>query len=331
MKKTVLVLSNAEDDSTRFVTEHFNRLGTPYVRFNTETFPAEAIIALYPHGNAIEGYLQLLNAKPIDISDIQSVWYRRPIIAVLPEAIPKGNVEFIQRESNATLWSLYTTLDAFWMNPPLWSSKLLEANKLLQLKIARGLGLQIPETVVGNDPEKLLELAMRHGGRIAAKSLRAGMFLKENDQRPHFLFTQIIESSVLEESGEAIRICPFIGQEYVPKLLELRITVVGEQVFSCAIHSQDSSETTIDWRRYDFSNVKHEKWNLPVEIERKLVALLKQFHLAYGAIDMILTPDGEYVFLEINPNGQWTWIEELTGMPISQAMAEMLSIPPLDN
>lgn len=116
-------------------------------------------------------------------------------------------------------------------------------------------------------------------------------------------------------------------QEYVEKALEFRVTIIGGRIFTCAIHSQDSERTRHDWRRYDFEKVKHEVYQLPVEVEQKLLALMKEWGLVYGAMDMILTPSGEYVFLEVNPTGQWGWIEYLTGMPISRTIAELLMNP----
>jgi len=123
-------------------------------------------------------------------------------------------------------------------------------------------------------------------------------------------------------------LAPILAQEYIEKKLELRITIVGQKMFTCAIHSQDSEQTRIDWRRYDFRNVKHLPYQLPEKIKQKLHKLMKIWNLSFGAIDMILTPEGKYVFLEINPNGQWLWIEQLTEMPISRVIAELLANPP---
>ena len=120
---------------------------------------------------------------------------------------------------------------------------------------------------------------------------------------------------------------PLMAQEYIEKKLELRVTIVGQKVFACAIYSQDSERTKEDWRRYDFDNVRHEQYQLPKEVEAHLMEFMAVCNLTFGAIDMILTPSGRYVFLEINPSGQFGWIEDLTNMPISKAIAETLSNP----
>ncbi|NJR75066.1 MAG: hypothetical protein HC773_18390 [Scytonema sp. CRU_2_7] len=113
-------------------------------------------------------------------------------------------------------------------------------------------------------------------------------------------------------------------QAYIPKRLELRITVVGQQVFAAEIHSQETNHTRYDWRRYDHHKTPYFPHELPPEVEQRCVQLVEKLGLCYGAIDMILTPDGRYVFLEINPNGQYLWIELATGLPISDAICDLL-------
>ncbi len=122
----------------------------------------------------------------------------------------------------------------------------------------------------------------------------------------------------------ALRSCPVIVQEQIPWRVELRVTVVGDQIFACEIHSQISNHARLDWRRYDTGATPHLVHELPGEIADRCVALTHRLGLRYGAVDLILTPDGRYVFLEINPNGQWLWIENLTGLPISQAVCDLL-------
>ncbi|MCA1693463.1 MAG: hypothetical protein LC749_01330 [Actinobacteria bacterium] len=106
---------------------------------------------------------------------------------------------------------------------------------------------------------------------------------------------------------------------------ELRVTVVGDQVFACRIESQVTESTRIDWRRYDLENTPHVAHRLDPDIERRCVVLTRHFGLEFSAIDLIVTADGETVLLELNPNGQWAWIEELTGLPISAAIADVLA------
>ncbi len=113
-------------------------------------------------------------------------------------------------------------------------------------------------------------------------------------------------------------------QEYVQKSFEVRVTAVGETIFAAAIHSQMSPRSRVDWRRYDLDHTPYEPHSLPRVIEEKCYKLMAILGLHYGALDFIVQPDGKYVFLEINPVGQWGWIEYLTGLPITEAIADLL-------
>ena len=115
-----------------------------------------------------------------------------------------------------------------------------------------------------------------------------------------------------------------IFQAYVPKRFELRITVVGQQVFAAEIHSQHTNHTRHDWRRYDLDETPHFPHALPPDVAQRCIQLVQELGLCYGAIDMVLTPDDRYVFLEINPSGQYLWIEQLTGLPITDALCDLL-------
>ncbi len=329
MSDAVLVLTNAMDDSTDVVLTELEKIGAKFHRFDTETFPEERELYMTLRDSHLVGSLSGgKQREAVVLEDVRSVWYRRPAPARLLREMPIGYAKFIIGESQTALWSLYTMLDVLWMNPPLQAKHLLQHNKMLQLQMAAGVGLEVPDSIITNDPAELLSFADRCGGTIAMKILKGNFFTRGESIVPLFVFTQAVRIEEIERRTAEIRRCPILAQEYVPKRLEFRVTVVGDKVFACAIHSQDSEDTRHDWRRYDFEKVKHEPYNLPEEVKRKLLVLLKKWGLSYGAIDMILTPDGEYVFLEINPSGQWGWIEHLTGMPISRAIAELLANPP---
>ena len=237
-----------------------------------------------------------------------------------------GFQEFIRVEYRTFLWSLYTTLDAFWINPPV-TLRLIEHNKLYQIKTAAEAGLNVPDTIIANSPSELAQFARSKDGRVAIKTIHPSV-IDSGVARGKFIYTNVVSVEEIEKHRDEIKVAPVFAQEYIEKELELRVTIVGNNVFPCAIYSQSSKRTLHDWRRYDFQNVKHEKYDLPEKIKKALLSLMRKWRLIYGAVDMILTPDGTYVFLEVNPSGQWEWIEVLTGMPISRSIAELLADPP---
>lgn len=100
--------------------------------------------------------------------------------------------------------------------------------------------------------------------------------------------------------------------------------VIGSQVLACRIDSQASEKTKIDWRHYDFDLVEHVNVQLPMEIKIRLLNFMKDVGLRYGAIDMIERPDGNFVFLEVNPSGQWGWITNIAKVPVVEAVVSML-------
>ena len=109
-------------------------------------------------------------------------------------------------------------------------------------------------------------------------------------------------------------------QAYIPKALELRIAWVDGQAFVGAL---DGKKCGVDWR-YE-STASWERHSLPAAIHSQLAQLMQRLGLRQGAIDMIVQPDGEYVFLEVNPHGEWGMLEQELGLPIGAALAAALT------
>ena len=219
-------------------------------------------------------------------------------------------------------------LQTFWFGDP---EAIRVANrKPYQLMLAKELGFSIPQTLVTNSPDAAKQFAESLDSDIAIKPMwAAGIVMEEEGvERGVSIYTKRLSKAEFLGNLPSVKNCPLILQSYVEKDFELRITVVGEKVFACAIRSQASEKTKEDWRRYDLPNTPHSEFELPSEVRQKCIDLVKRLGLSFGCIDMIVTPKGEYIFLEINPNGQWLWIEHLTGMPISQAIADLLTDPP---
>lgn len=226
---------------------------------------------------------------------------------------------FAEEETRDTTRGLWELLNCVWVNHP---EHIRRANsKLHQLSVAHQVGLEIPKTIVTNDPDEARKFIGSCHGDVITKPLSRGL-VDQSDQ-PMALYTSVV-SPEQAHHAQQVQYTPSFFQEYIPKDVELRITIVGNQVFTAEIRSQQRDDTKDDWRRNALS-LEHKEHQLPVEIQEKLLRLTKAFNLQFGAIDMILTPDGRYVFLEINPSGQWAWIEELTGLPISEALIGLLA------
>jgi glutathione synthase/RimK-type ligase-like ATP-grasp enzyme len=163
------------------------------------------------------------------------------------------------------------------------------------------LGFSVPKTIVTNDPAAFLCFYENCSGEVIYKTLGKNQ-TRDAKGKFQFAYTNKLDKGFLECSAE-IALTPCLFQEYIPKRVELRVTVVGNQVFACEIHSQKSERTRIDWRRYDLENTPHFPVKLPEDLIDKCLQLIRSFGLNFAAIDFIITPNNEYVFIEINPNG----------------------------
>lgn len=200
----------------------------------------------------------------------------------------------------------------FWVNDP--ATDHVAHRKIKQLKVAQDVGLKLPDTLITNSPDQ----ARRY---IDSRGYRNTIYKAFSALEQAWRETRILKE---DELGmiDYVRYAPVIFQEYIEAAVDLRITIVGEDVFPAAIYSQATSYPT-DFRM-DMARARMEPTTLPDDIEARLHDLMGRLGLRYGAIDMRLQPDGTYVFLEINPAGQWLFVEEATGQPISASLARLL-------
>lgn len=321
-RDTVAIFTNENEPNIEDIKSSLLQDGNHVFRCNTDRLLLDGFEL---HLNERGGRL-ITDSDSVDIGRIKSVLIRRARVETPQSEDEEDRLVYgyISGELKAALWSLYTTLDVFWMNHPLRATRLLEANKFYQLKVATSVGLETPTTIISNNPEEIIGFCSNHGGFVALKSLHPFPVIGE-DGNAYAMFTQKIDLDYLREHREDLVVCPMFVQEYIEKRTELRVTIVGRTVFCCEIDSQASDRTSIDWRRYDPENVSHRPYQLPENIQDRLLSYMERLGLSFGAVDLILTPDNRYVFLEINPSGQYGWIENLTEFPISQKIARALS------
>jgi len=198
-------------------------------------------------------------------------------------------------------------------------------HKPLQLQIATDLGLEVPPTIITNHPEDVIEFARRQSPPLVAKTVHNKLLPVDAGSRySAYVLTEGVANRDFAYV-DAIRHCPVSFQPYVDKRVELRVTIVGNRVFPVEVRSQETNHTRRDWRRADPHHARYAVHDLPKRVARQSVALVKRLGLNFAALDLILTPDGRYVFLEANPNGAWLWMQTTTGLPIASAMADLLA------
>jgi glutathione synthase/RimK-type ligase-like ATP-grasp enzyme len=321
----VLILTNAADKTSALVENDLKTLGVNYVRLNTKSFGSDSSIA-FNLVDSTPGFVIIKDGNQISGDDIHSIWYRRPVAPEVAHLHQDFAVaQFVRAELESALYGVLFSLRCKWISHP--SSIRLASHKIAQLNAATRLGFDVPKTIVSMNPDDIRQFykALRsEGKRTVAKLVSKGPPHATAPEHQYCVYTSVLSDADLE-SSVALSVCPATYQEYVDKKYELRVTVVGEKVFACEIHSQATEKTSVDWRRYDLPNTPHVPHRLEPLIEERCIALTKYFGLRFSAIDLILTPDNRLVFLELNPNGQWGWIQELTGQPISMSLAQLLA------
>lgn len=196
------------------------------------------------------------------------------------------------------------------------------ACKPLQIARAAECGLAVPRTLMTNDPTMFARFFEETEGQMVSKTLFARQ--ADVDGVSRFAFTHAVQRRDLTNLN-ALRNGPVLLQERIAKRRELRVTIAGDSVFAAEVDSQAVAATRVDWRRLADPPLVWQPHHLPVAVHSALLRLMQRLDLSFGCVDMILTHDDEHVFLEVNPLGDWLFIEERLGSPITSAIADLLT------
>jgi glutathione synthase/RimK-type ligase-like ATP-grasp enzyme len=325
---TVLIITHSGDnESVESVARAVAERGGHAVRLDTDRFPTEARLAAHYGGEGrvrvtlATGAAGATGEQEVDLNEVGAVWHRRLSVAArVPREMDAQLRAASVGESRAALLGVLAGLAAFRVDPEAAIRR--AEQKPLQLRAARELGLEVPPTLVTNDPPAVRDFYAACGGRVVAKML-SSFAVYDPEGRENVVFTNPVGPEDLEDLT-GLSLCPMTFQERVEKRLELRATVVGRRVFTASIDSQASARAAHDWRRDGVALVgEWRPYQLPPEVEARLLALADYFGLNYGAADFILTPDGRHVFLELNPAGEFFWLDG-PELPISGALADVL-------
>ena len=245
----------------------------------------------------------------VDVASLDVVWWRRSTASpVIPSSVTDdAHRELIAADCQAAL--LGALLDRFsgvWVNEPLATRR--AENKLVQLRAAAGCGLRTPRTLVSQDPDAIRAFCKELGNRVVVKAVRG------THVRPPL--TVFLDERLLSED-EAMALAPAMYQEYVPGRQHVRAHVFGDQVYAAALESD-----AVDWRPDMTTPVRPVQ--LSQAVEARLVDVVHHLGLVMGVIDLKLGEDGEPVWLEVNPQGQFLFIEALGRLPLTAALADLL-------
>jgi glutathione synthase/RimK-type ligase-like ATP-grasp enzyme len=309
----VIFISAHDDAHLAFVRKHFDA-NDEIIRID----PFDILEGKTLDYEFMEGQMRVYyQGKPLE--GISGVWYRRPSsyeAANMP--VVDEEKEYAHSAMNRHILDFGSLFeDALWMSDVTAIRR--ASSKPLQQIMAVKLGFAVPDTLYATDPKRAEDFVKKKGLAIAKTS--ATIFPPQK-----LAFAKVVRSEdAIDYTG--VGVDPFIFQTLIDPEKELRVTVVGGEVFAAEVMGgeEDKNAEFRDWRYgHVVQNFAAKAYTLPAEVSARCVALVKALNLVFGAIDIILDKQGIYWFLEINPNGQWAFVEQETGQPIGKAIAAML-------
>ena len=324
----ILIFTNKTDAHPTNVIKHLVSWGVPVFRLNTECLVSEYQFSWWCDERGCDFFIRN-NRNGLELygHQITAIWDRRP---EEPKIIP---IKYTDRKTNKFLREEATGFLRFlryYLRNIYSIGSVVEdrpaSSKMLQLSVAKRLGMKVPDTTFANTKDAFFPLLQKHKN-ISLKPIDASSFFTNDGMEYVFYSRKAKTNEIMAQPNEAFEHTASFLQNYIDKKYELRITVCNEDVVACKIDSQslDDDKGKIDWRQgYDYG-LKQDIVAIPDNVKQFCIEFLKEMHLNFGCFDFIVTPDDDYVFLECNPNGQWLWIELATGYDISKIIAKNLA------
>jgi glutathione synthase/RimK-type ligase-like ATP-grasp enzyme len=314
----ILILSNKWDISVDFVVRELRKRDHPFLRLNTEDLISKKATITLP-----EIHIHVTKQdRSYDLSEnVRVIWNRRPgnpfDDSPLAQKPPPATQKYMNDQWYTWLEALQLLPNMTWINHPETGSRI--ENKIRQLWLASRLGFSIPNTIISNDPDAARLFLKNRGGRVIAKALYAPLI--QEPEQDYFIFANQI-TEVRPEHDDEIKVSPIIFQEPIVPKVDYRVTVVGDVVMPVRIEPGDQGSVALDWRTQK-DGLRFRQCDLPVAVERLCRAYVKECGLLFGAIDLVERND-DFVFLEINQNGEWGWLQKPNGLPIAETLCDLM-------
>jgi hypothetical protein len=309
----ILVVSFEGDKHTRAVMAALRRRGAPATLLDLARYPRDLRLTLSYDSAGRDFRLEGLARRPLRLDEVAAIWWRRPKPFV-PHREMRGELRrlFCYRECREAFEGLWRSVNPRWVDPP----ERVEAaeHKPWQLALAQRAGLTLPRTCITSDPEQASAFV------DGLKPCRA-VFKALSAARADWRETRIVRPEERRRLG-LVRYAPIIFQEYVEGV-DVRATVVGRRVFAAEIDAR-ATRYPADFRM-DLDRARVEPTRLPAAVERAILRLVRALGLSYAAVDLRRDEHGRHFFLEANPGGQWLFVEQRTGQPITEAVASLLA------
>jgi len=318
----ILCLSHSRDFYTiDIVQKRLRELNHDSCRLDSDLF-SEALRFGYGGQGAPFSFKIDAPGQSFSNTDVQAVWYRKLWGITAPADLdPAYHAIYYQEYGTMRDLFLESMEHAVWINP-VKQDHAIAGNKARQLELAARNGLDIVPTLFSNDPEKVRSFFYESCGGAMVAKLHGTLSRSMRGNTPSFPTTLVGEEAL--QQLDSLPYCPMIFQQYVPALYELRVAYIDGICFAGKIDTASSGRSRTDWR---FATDVHAPWKpytLPEKTIQSLDAMMKEMRLLFGAIDLIRHRDGRYIFLEVNPQGEWGMLQRDLGYPIGETIAERL-------
>lgn len=314
---SVVVITRRQDPTADLVILRLAARGVPVARFDLGDFPQALTVAgrLAPGTSRWTGTI-VTEHRRIELAHVDAVWYRKPTRFAFHPAMSTTERAWAEREAKAGFGGLLAALPVKWVNHPYLISA--AERKPVNLSLATGCGLTVVDTLLTSDAEEAGKFCAEHPGGVVYKSLRGGP-RTENGHVVALYTTPVTAAEITKDVAHTMH----LFQERIhPKAFEVRLTVVGENMFPLRIDARTEAGRT-DWRA-DHDELDYSITDIPADVRQGVTAMMKHLGLVYAALDFIIDDRGRWVFAgDVNPNGQWAWDHPLRDA-IADALAEEL-------
>jgi glutathione synthase/RimK-type ligase-like ATP-grasp enzyme len=315
----LFILTNSQDATVSHLTPALEKAKIPFLRLDTDNLTSRISISYDLTKAAIEIFGQWYQAQ-----DVGAVWYRRPEKLKDDRFDDSPESQYALEEWTEFIECFFAHVPkARWMNHPSYNT--IASRKLEQLTTAVTIGFSVPDTLATQDSDKLREFFEHHQGQVIVKPLSSGYVDRAGKEKDSLIYTNRVTASHLDDLSD-LSLCPALFQQFIQKAYDVRITVVDADIHSVKLVATDESGgQRCDIRRNNMSDVAYEAVSLPMDIESKIRKLTSHYSLRFAAIDMAVSKSGEWYFFEVNPNGQWAWLDMTAGTNISASLVKSLS------
>jgi glutathione synthase/RimK-type ligase-like ATP-grasp enzyme len=305
----IVVFTNSMDVTADYVCSKLKESDLHFIRIDTDYLIEKVEILYRNHELSIS-----IDSTIFRPQDVRSLWYRRPqsLKLVGDTVVEKGERAHAIEEWSSAFESFLTHIpNNLWINHPINNAS--ASSKIEQLSRAKKLGLKTPKTLVTQSFEQVIEFEKECSSKLIIKPISHGHIERVDSKDDTLIYTSDVDLAQLYENRNLLSLCPSLFQEKVIKLFDVRVTIVDSDIFAIAIFASKDELQSTDIRRNNMEGVRYEAITLPFMLRHQILELCRSYQLRFAAIDLALTSNHEWIFFEINPNGQWAWLD-LVGM-----------------